>query len=236
MRLDPPRRNRVTPTGEIVAIGLRGAWTGNRGILHRDDGAGARIVRSHAGIAWITCRLRVGDRRIPQWAPGHYTPLFFLDEAIALAAGHRPCAQCRRPAFRAFLDAAGAGRASELDRLLDGQRRTPRTSRRRWHGRPWAGLPDGTFVGPAAGAGDGAADGPWLVLGDRLIEWTPAGYGRAAPRPTRGRARVLTPPATVAALAAGYPVQIDDAARRAAGQTGPGTRSSTEGSSSATDW
>ncbi|WP_420123629.1 hypothetical protein [Nakamurella sp.] len=234
MRTAEPRRNRVTPTGEIVAVELRGAWTGNRGILHRDEGAGARIVRSHAGIAWIICRLRFGDRRIPQWSPGHYTPLFFLDEAVALAAGHRPCAQCRRAAFRSFLTAAGTRHAPELDRVLDEQRRIPRTCRRRWHDRPWAGLPDGTFVG-RAGDPDGRPDGPWLVLGDRLIAWTPAGYGRAEPRPIRGRARVLTPPATVAALHAGYRVQIDDAARRPAGQTGPGTRSTADGSSSATD-
>lgn len=250
MRTTPPRRNRVTPAGEILAIELRGAWTGNRGILHRDDGTGARIVRSHAALAWITCRLRFGDRRIPQWAPGHYTPLFFHDEAVALAAGHRPCAECRRPAFRAHLtaiaargatgpagatgppdpaglDAAPPSRAPDLDRLLDRQRRFPRTSRRRWHDRLWSGLPDGSFVG--------TADGTALVLGDALVGWTPAGYGRARRRPARGTARVLTPPVTIAALAAGYPVQIDGAARHAAGQTVSEAGASTEGSSSATD-
>lgn len=220
----------------MVAIDLRGAWTGNRGILHR----GTEIVRHHAGIAWITCLLEFRGRRIPQWAPGHYTPLFFPDEAVAFAAGHRPCAECRRPAFRAFLDAlasaasvgpdgSGAGspparlRAPELDRLLDGQRRFPRTSCRRLHERPWRGLPDGAFVV--------LDDTPAVVIGDTLVEWTSLGYRVARPRPGRGRAEVLTPPATVSALAAGYPVQIDDRARSSAGQT----RSSTEDSSSATD-
>jgi hypothetical protein len=236
MRTTDPHRNRVTPSGEIVAVELRGAWTGNRGILHRDRGWGAEIVRPHAGIAWIVCVLHWRGRRIPQWAPGHYTPLFFQDEAVALAAGHRPCAQCRQPAFRAFLGALARGRsdpggdgapaptrAPALDRLLDGQRRYPRTSRRRLHDRPWRDLPDGTFV-----VRDGA---PAVIVGDALVGWTTMGYGPAQPRPRSGRAGLLTPPATVAALAAGYPVQIDDRARSAAGQI----RSSAEESSSATD-
>lgn len=241
----PPHRNRVTPSSEIVAIELRGAWTGNRGILHGvgpdgrpgRDRDGAEIVRHHAGIAWITCVLEFRGRSIPQWAPGHYTPLFFHDEAVAFAAGHRPCAECRRPAFRAFLDALasadlagiGAGsaaaptRAPDLDRLLDGQRRVPRTSRRRLHDSAWPGLPDGTFVV--------LDDAPAVVVGDTLREWTTLGYRAARPRPTTGRATVLTPPATVAALAAGYPVQIDALAVLGSGQT----RSSTAESSSATD-
>ncbi|WP_395727221.1 hypothetical protein [Nakamurella sp.] len=233
----PPRRNRVTPSGEIVPIDVRGAWTGNRGILHRGGGDDARIVRQHAGIAWITCVLDFRGRRIPQWAPGHYTPLFFPDEAVAFAAGHRPCAECRRPAFRAFLDAlAAAGpdgdpderlpvpnRAPDLDRLLDRQRRYPRSSRRRLHDRPWRELPDGTFVV--------LGDEPAVVIGDAVIGWTVDGYGPAQVRPARGAARLLTPPATVRALAAGYPVQIDRRARSSAHQA----RSSTDGSSSATD-
>lgn len=239
MRSTPPHRNRVSPTGEIVAIGLRGAWTGNRGILHRDRGSGPVITRSHAGPAWIVCVLEFRGRRIPQWAPGHYTPLFFHDEAVAFAAGHRPCAECRRPAFRAFLDALatsgpddGGGpderlpvpnRAPELDRLLDRQRRFPRQSRRRLHDRPWRGLPDGTFVL--------LGDGPAVVIGDAVIGWTADGYGPAQIRPTHGAARLLTPPATVGALAAGYPVQIDGRARSSAHQA----RSSTDSSSSATD-
>src|SRR6478735_2863639 len=235
----PPHRNRVTPCGEIVSIELRAAWTGNRGVLHRGSGADAQIVRQHAGIAWITCVLEFRGRRIPQWAPGRYTPLFFHDEAVAFAAGHRPCAECRRPAFRAFLDALAASgpdggrdsderppvpnRAPDLDRLLDRQRRFPRSTRRRLHDRPWRELPDGTFVVHE--------DAPALVIGDAVIDWTADGYGPAQVRPTRGPARLLTPPATVGALAAGYPVQIDGRARSLAHQA----RSSTDVSSSATD-
>jgi len=248
MRPAPPRRNRVTPLGEIVAVDLRGGWTGNRGILHRGAGGEAEIVRDHVGIAWITCVLQFRGRRIPQWAAGHYTPLFFQDEAVAFAAGHRPCAECRRPAFRAFLDAlaaaggsrpAGGGRpvgaagggvptrAPDLDRLLDGQRRLPRTSHRRLYDCPWRGLPDGTFV-----VHEGA---PAVLVGDALVRWGPLGYRAASRRPTAGRAQLLTPPATVTALAAGYPVQIDDQARPPGLLRAAQTRSSTDDSSSATE-
>ena len=87
-----PARNRVTPSGKIVSAAGRGAWMGNRGRLHR----GHEIVRNHQSKAWITCLLEFKGRHAPQWAPNHYTQLFFLDEALALAAGHRPCAECRR--------------------------------------------------------------------------------------------------------------------------------------------
>ena len=123
-------RNRVLPTGEIVAVPLRGAWTGNRGgVLHR----GHEIVRAYAGRGWITCALSFRGMRMAQWQPGHYTPLFFHDEAVALAAGHRPCAFCRRPDFRAFQTAFAAGNdlepvsAPQTDAVLHAERRAGRT-------------------------------------------------------------------------------------------------------------
>jgi len=209
-----PRRNRVTPLGDIVAIELRGAWTGNRGILHRVDRGGTEIVRHHTGIAWIACVLEFRGRRIPQWAPGHYTPLFFHDEAVAFAAGHRPCAQCRRQAFRAFADAVGGLRAPDLDRRLHHQRWRPGHGRI-LHELPWAALPDGTFVVQD--------DAPWLVLGDTLVGWSTQGYAGERRRPTTGTTGALTPPATMTVLEAGYPVQIDAGARRLAGQTRSGS-------------
>ena len=93
-----PERNRVTPMGDIMAIPLRGAWTGNRGIIHR----GREIVRFHAGDLWITCALEFRCRWREQWLPHRWTHLFFHDEAVSLAAGHRPCAECRRGAYRAY--------------------------------------------------------------------------------------------------------------------------------------
>jgi len=207
-QLRGPQRNRVTPMGEIAAIPLRGAWTGNRGILH----SGRQIVRFHASDLWITCALRFRGRYHPdQWLPHHYTFLYFHDEAVSFAAGHRPCAECRRADYRAYQRAWAEGlgvpppRAKEMNRQLHGERIVRGTHRRRLHPMRWAGLPDGTFVR----IGDEAA----VIAGDTLTPWTHAGYGTPAARPRHGIAQVITPPSTVAALGAGYPVQIDDSVR-----------------------
>lgn len=196
-------RNRVTPLGDIVSTSLRGAWTGNRGCLHR----GTEIVRFHAGDLWIVCALAFGGRRSELWRPGRFTWLFFHDEAVAFAAGHRPCGECRRGAYVAYRDAWAAGlgvgvpSAGEMNRQLHGERIVRGTHRRRFHLRPWHELPDGTFV-VMGGV-------PKLVLRDMVIGWTTAGYGRPEVRPVSGDAEVITPPSTVAVLRAGYRVQID---------------------------
>jgi hypothetical protein len=196
----------VTPTGDIRAIALRGAWTGNRGILHR----GTEIVRFHASDLWITCALEFRGRWQPQWQPHHYTFLFFHDEAVSFAAGHRPCAECRRPAYELYHDAwttdLGIGRPSarQLNRQLHSERIVAGTHRRQLHTLPWADLPDGTFV---------LVDGkPAVMVDDHTTAWSEAGYGHRRPRQRTGLATVLTPPSTVAVLRAGYPVQIDDTA------------------------
>ena len=204
--MDSPARNRVTPLSDIVATDLRGAWMGNRGILHRDN----EIVGFHRSRAWIICALSFRDWRAPQWSPGHYTVLFFHDEATALAAGHRPCALCRRPAYRAFREAASLSPsgAADLDRGLHEERLTPGTRRRRLTVVNWPDLPNGAFVVQD--------DSPAVILGDAVVPWTPAGYGDAHRRPASGSAHVITPPTSLAALRAGYPVQIDKAAMAAA--------------------
>jgi hypothetical protein len=200
-------RNRVTPLGEFVATPLRGAWTGNRGVIHRDRG----IVRSHAGDLWITCALEFRGRWREQWLPNRWTHLYFHDEAVSFAAGHRPCGECRHAEYQAYKAAWAEGLgvapppAREMNRRLHGERIHRGTHRRRLHEVGWAELPDGAFVA-LAGA-------PALVLGERLVEWTPAGYGEARRRPRRGTATAITPPATLAVLAAGYPVQVDAGAR-----------------------
>jgi hypothetical protein len=202
-----PHRNRITPTGEIVAVPLRGAWTGNRGCLHR----GTDIVRQWASPHWLICTLEYKGIRREQWVPRRLTWLFFHDEAVAFAAGHRPCGECRHAEYQAYkaawADALGGAppSAGEMNQRLHAERIFRGTHRRRVHEVPWPELPDGAFV-----AGE---DAPELILGDELVTWTPAGYGKRRRRPRRGTAGAITPPATLAVLRAGYPVQIDAGAR-----------------------
>lgn len=204
-------RNRVTPLGDIEAIELRGAWLGNRGILHR----GHEVVRFHASNLWIICQLEFRGWQAPQWEPHHYTVLFFHDEAVALAAGHRPCALCRRTSYQAYREAhAGAAgaevlSAKELDRALQRERLVRGTHTRRLHPMNWRELPDGVFVR--------VDDSCALVLGPALVEWSHTGYVRAIARPARGLAQVITPPISVAALRGGYTPQMDTEAYRLVG-------------------
>lgn len=208
-----PERNRVTPFGDVVAVPLRGAWMGNRGVVH-GGASGRAIVRSHTTTAWIVCALAYRGWVAPRWEPGRWTALFFHDEAVALAAGHRPCALCRRPAFTAYRDAARAAtgdpglRAPDLDRRLHAERRDPTTRRPRRHEGDWSLLPDGVFVLDRGG--------PRLVLGERTVGWTVRGYGDATARPSHGPVVVLTPPTSVAALGRGYRAQVHPTAVRAA--------------------
>ena len=189
-----PAQNRVTPLGEVVAIELRGRWMGNRGCLHE----GRTVVRHHRGRRWIICRTEYKGWRAAQWAPGRYTPLFFADEALALAAGHRPCALCRRQAFDAYRAAAGIERAGALDERLQAERWDGR--QRRLHQLSWSALPPGTFV-----LHD---DEPALVEADGLRPWSTTGYGARLRRPVSGTATVITPPLSVQVLADGYPVDV----------------------------
>jgi hypothetical protein len=179
-----PFQNRVTPLGELVAIPERGLVYGNRGRLHDARGA---IRRPWQLKRWISCRLEFRGRYRPggPMAPGRYTGLFFLDDATALAAGHRPCAECRNADYRSFLALTGAARADDLDDRLHEERLGPKPVR------AVASLPDGAFVL--------VGDEPWLVLRGELHRWTPAGY--ADRRPAAGRALLLTPPTSVGVLA-----------------------------------
>ena len=199
-------RNRVTPLGEVVAIDLRGAWLGNRGQLHE----GTEIVRFHRSQLWIVCVLEHKDWRLPQWQSGHFTVLFFHDEAVALAAGHRPCALCRRADYEAYRHAWTRGlggprpSAKEMDSRLHGERLVRGTHRRRLHRTSWPSVPAGAFVL--------LDDRPALVRDDAVVPWTTRGYQRPTRRPRGGEVDLVTPPATVAALAAGYRPQVDPGA------------------------
>jgi len=194
-------QNRVTPDGEIIADPARGTLMGNRGILHdaRQRLGAARWRHPH----WIFCRLAFKGRRREVMTPRRYTELFFLDAATALAAGHRPCCECRREDFRSFQAAwrrafgQGAS-AGVIDRALHQARVEPRSRRQIRFEAPLDDLPDGAFV-----LLRDVPSPPLLVQGDRLLPWRPGGYG-----PPRGRRPgpviVLTPAPTVAVLRAGY--------------------------------
>jgi hypothetical protein len=191
-----PLQNRVTPLGELIADPARGLVYGNRGCLHDASG---RIRRRYAVRRWIACRLEFkGWRRRPLLQPGRFTELFFLDEATAFAAGHRPCALCRREDYERFsaiwreLHPRQVG-ADAIDAQLHSERVDPATGGPRLHEAP-EGLPDGAFV---------LVDGrPCLVLGRRLLAWTPSGY--ADPVTLQRAAALITPPSLVAVLRTGW--------------------------------
>ena len=179
---------------------------GNRGILHDD---GRNIVRSWQVRRWIACVLEFRGRRRSVMQPHRYTELFFLDEAAAFAAGHRPCAECRRADFNRFQALwrdcfAGRANAGDMDDRLHADRVAGK--QKRTYPAEIAGLPDGTYV-----VAQGAA---WLVFGDALYEWSDSGYTRARMRPVRGEFEVLTPRAIVDVFAAGYRVAYHPTARR----------------------
>lgn len=190
-----PLQNRVTPMGELVAHPARGLVYGNRGCLHDDRG---RIRRRYAVTRWIACRLEFrGWHRGPLLQPGRFTELFFLDEATALSAGHRPCALCRHGDHHQLVAMwrdlhPGETGVEAIDARLHAERLVHGTGERRLHQAEFGGLPDGAFV-----LRDGV---PHLVLGGWLLRWTPAGYDAPVPRPARGTATTITPPSLVELL------------------------------------
>jgi hypothetical protein len=204
-----PLQNRVTPFGDIVAIAQRGLFMGNRGIIH-DPATRTLLRRRWSTKAWITCVCQFRGVRRAVMARRSWTELFFLDEATALAAGHRPCFYCRRGEANAFRAAWAEGnrcpppRAAEMDAALHSERLLGREKRRHRLPASLEKLPDGVFV--AAG---GAA---YLIVGGGALPWSEDGY-RDAPS-SLADARLLTPPSTVRALAAGYRPVLHPTARR----------------------
>jgi hypothetical protein len=189
-----PRQNRVTPYGELIAVPDRGLFWGNRGVLHDDQG---RLVRYSRARAWLICVLEFKGRRRTLMTPGRLTELFFLDEATGLAAGHRPCGECRRSDYQAFKRAfgAGSGGAPEMDARLHADRLV-RPGVRRSYVASLSALPDGTMIE--------VSGRPWLVYEGGLLVWTPGGYESRRVAEPSAEVTVITPRATVAALAAGY--------------------------------
>jgi hypothetical protein len=209
-----PRQNRVTPFGEIVALPERGTVMGNRGRLHDEAG---RIRRPWQVKRWLLCRLEFNGRRRVVMAPDRYTELFFLDEATGLAAGHRPCFECRRKSYDAYaeawaigsLDVLGAGRptAAAIDERLHAERVGP--GRSKWTFRATiADLPDGVFV-TRGEHGEHAH----LIREGQLLAWSPGKYTGRHRLPSGEEVSVLTPKSTVDAIRAGYVPEVHPSAK-----------------------
>lgn len=198
-----PLQNRVTPTGEICAHSARGTLMGNRGILHDAQQQLGPARWKHQ--AWVTCTLAFKARRRELMAPGWYTELFFTDEAVALAAGHRPCAECRREDFNRFRDAFEHAhtdlpqpvRAPDMDRLMHKARVISRSREQVTYEAALSELPEGVFFRETP---QGA---PLVRWQDKVWAWSFAGYS-AGPETLPERVEILTPEPTVKAIAAGY--------------------------------
>lgn len=201
-----PLQNRVDPCGAIFSAAARGTFMGNRGgALHNQK---REIVRQYASRRWITCLLEFKGRRRSVMSPGRYTELFFLDEAVALAAGHRPCAECRRGRFNAFKDAwkrSGDPRGgnSPLADEIDIELQHTRIDRRRGkisYQASLNSLPDGCFVQIEGSS--------YLVWGDTLLLWSPGGYLEKRQRPNDLTVTILTPEPLVRCIRQGYRPEI----------------------------
>lgn len=198
-------QNRVDPQGNIIETSARGAWLGNRGQLH---GKGKTILRPFKHQAWIICLLQFKGRHRQIMAPNLWTELFFLDEATAFAAGHRPCFECRRDDAKRFKTAWLAGNPQygferkvsigKIDEITHAERIDQQGTKVTFSA-PAKQLPDGTFL-----LIDHEA---YLLTDNQLHRWTPFGYDAIAPIPD-GNVTVLTPRSTVQAFREGYQPQM----------------------------
>jgi hypothetical protein len=194
-----PLQNRVTPLGDIIATAHRGTLTGNRGIIH-DPATRTLLKRRWASRAWLTCLCEFGNRRREVMARRSWTELFFLDEATAFAAGHRPCFFCRRDDANRFRAAWQQGNgvaevlAADIDAVLHRERLSGSSKRLHPLAVPVEELPDGAMVqaGPES----------YLIVRGRALRWSPAGYRKM--QSEMEDALLLTPPSTLRAFGAGY--------------------------------
>ncbi|MDF3072698.1 MAG: hypothetical protein K0S54_365 [Alphaproteobacteria bacterium] len=198
-----PLRNRVTPFNDIVAVAARGTLMGNRGRLHDADRAlGNRLYTTRS---WVACVLEFKQRYRLVMQPGRYTELFFLDEPTSLAAGHRPCGQCRYADYHRFLDAWRSGNDKpdallrQIDEIMHADRFDREQRRQKRVAAQLADLPDGTMVGLPLEPGLAL-----LVWGRTLLQWSAGGYHSSRQRPAELTVEILTPHSTIKALAAGY--------------------------------
>jgi len=207
-----PLQNRVDPFGMLIRTKARGAWMGNRGLIHNEH---QEIVRPFRLKAWITCVLEFKNRHRAVMTPGLYTELFFLDEATAFSAGHRPCAECRRMDFNRFKAAWLQGNPlymhnmktpiGQIDEILQ-QERTSLTDSKLTHKEKLGDLPEGTFI---------QYEGkPYVVRhSKRVIHWTPSGYIDTLEPALPTEVDVLTPKSIVNAFRSGYLPRIYETTR-----------------------
>jgi hypothetical protein len=200
-----PLQNRITPNGDIISTTARGAWLGNRGVIHN---AQKQTIKPFNLKAWITCALEFRGRHREVMMPNRWTELFFLDEATAFSAGHRPCFQCRYKDHKRFKSAWLKGNpqygftektpVSEIDKILHAER-INKGEKVTYNDDP-ANLPDCTFI---------LIDSlPYVISKDLMYQWTPIGYEKGITLPTAQQVEVLTPRSIVNMLRAGYEPQI----------------------------
>jgi hypothetical protein len=203
-----PLQNRVDPFGNLIRTEARGTMMGNRGgALHSSE---REIVRSYKSRRWITCVLEFRGRHRDVMSSNRYTELFFLDEAVAFAAGHRPCAECRRERYNAFKDAWQLAHRLDVSPFadeMDAELHPARIEKRNkvTYEAELRSLPDGCFVQIEGWA--------YLVLGDMLLLWTPEGYARREARPKDSIVTVLTPKHIVGCFRKGYVPEIHETGR-----------------------
>ena len=198
-------QNRVDPLGNIIRTSARGAWMGNRGLLHDEH---QHVLRAYRLKAWLICVLEFKGRKRKVMSPRRYTELFFLDEATAFAAGHRPCFECRREPANFFRSCWLKGNPAysftektsidEIDAILHRERMAADGSKQTYR-EDASALPDGVFVL--------YADKPYLVVRGRMYPWSPSGYGMPVELPV-SEFEVLTPRSTVNAFRMGYVPQM----------------------------
>jgi hypothetical protein len=207
-----PYQNRVDPFGQLNAVNDRGAWMGNRGILHDERG---EIVAQWRLKRWIVCVLNFKDRHRQVFTPHRYSELFFLDEATAFSAGHRPCAECQRARYNKFRQAwsesnpelshGKVSRAEDIDRQLHTERAIRGGGKQSYHADLYR-LPSGTFVDRGGLA--------YLVWNGKLLPWSFVGYGPPIVIQRNEMARVLTPRSIVSVFTANFAPQVHESAER----------------------
>ena len=207
-----PLQNRVDPFGQLIRTSARGAWMGNRGLIHNEH---QQIIRPYRLKAWITCVLEFKGRRREVMTPNLYTELFFLDEATAFSAGHRPCAECRRADFNRFKAAWVQGNPlymynmktpiGEIDEIIQRERINQEGAKSTYKDN-LGNLPEGSFIEYFGK--------PYMIRhSNRVINWTPFGYTDSIQLLPATEVNVLTPKSIVNMLQSGYLPQIHESAR-----------------------